>query len=209
MTTLAADVSATQERVKVSDMPNLDYFQVDDEIFRVSVQRPQSNELLVQRGYAGTTAATHSSGATLTPVYVPSSGGGGGGLTNPVTSGLVIYPESEFDQRLTIGGGTDNDISLFDLDFAGGIAAKILEGANSNWDVQFLGTGAGGTYMFRVRDNDGASFAIRADGSLRMQVKAAATSAFTVYDSNGVPVFQVNNDGSVHIKTGTSLVADL
>lgn len=78
MATLAANASAIQERLKVSAIPAGDYFQIDDEIVRVIDKRTTQLTILVERAYAGTTAATHNSGATLTPLYVPSTGGGGG-----------------------------------------------------------------------------------------------------------------------------------
>lgn len=38
---------------------------------------------------------------------------------------------------------------------------------------------------------------------------AATGKTLSVFDSSNNPVFEVRNDGSVHIKTGTSVIADL
>lgn len=79
MATLTADVTADAKSWNVSALPVGDYLQVDDEIVHVLDKQRTTNRIRVERGYAGTTAATHSSGATLTPLYIPSTGGGGAG----------------------------------------------------------------------------------------------------------------------------------
>lgn len=77
MATLTADVTAEAISWNVSALlPGVSYLQVDDEIVRILDQRSTENRLRVQRGYAGTTAASHDSGAELVAVYVPSAGGG-------------------------------------------------------------------------------------------------------------------------------------
>jgi hypothetical protein len=75
MTDLTADVNDNQVYWKVSDMPVADYLQADDEIVRIIYRLAQHEEVYVERGYAGTTAASHSSGE-LTTLWVPGTGGG-------------------------------------------------------------------------------------------------------------------------------------
>lgn len=77
MATLTADVTAAAKSWNVSALPVGDYLQVDDEIVHVLDKQRTTSRIRVERGYAGTTAATHSSGATLTPLYIPSVPVGG------------------------------------------------------------------------------------------------------------------------------------
>jgi hypothetical protein len=60
-----------------------------------------------------------------------------------------------------------------------------------------------------VKDANGVEFAITGKGNVFYQVGVGATSVLDVYDENGNRVFKIGADGSVHIKTGTSIVADL
>jgi hypothetical protein len=60
-----------------------------------------------------------------------------------------------------------------------------------------------------VKDANGVEFAITGKGNVFYQVGVGATSVLDVYDENGNRVFKIAADGSVHIKTGTSIVADL
>lgn len=106
MATLAADVTATQTSWNVSAMPDADFLQADDEIVKVIDQRRTENRIRVQRGYAGTTAASHLSAAELTPVYVPSVGGGGGG---GVTVDNQDDPPAEVTTLIAVGATIAGD----------------------------------------------------------------------------------------------------
>lgn len=91
MATLTADVNSTQGSWNVSALlPGVTYVQVDDEIVRILDQRSTELRFRVERGYAGTTAASHSSGATLTPVYVPSESGGEGGAGAVLSASVTL-----------------------------------------------------------------------------------------------------------------------
>lgn len=85
MTDLTADVNDNQVYWKVSDMPVADYLQADDEIVRIIYRLAQHEEVYVERGCAGTTAASHSSGA-LTTLWVP------GGGSSDALSGTLLGP---------------------------------------------------------------------------------------------------------------------
>jgi hypothetical protein len=61
----------------------------------------------------------------------------------------------------------------------------------------------------QIQDGNGVEFYVNAKGNVSYQVGVGATSALDVFDENGNRVFKIAADGSVHIKTGTSIVADL
>jgi hypothetical protein len=61
----------------------------------------------------------------------------------------------------------------------------------------------------RVQDGNGVEFFVNGKGNVSYQVGVGATSALDIFDENGDRIFKVAADGSVHIKTGTSIVADL
>jgi hypothetical protein len=91
MATLTGNISASQTVIPVSgDAPQTgSFFTVDSESiqFLGTSRGPQGRSFLrdywsVDRGVAGTTAATHSNGATLTQYYPDAAGGvGGSGVT--------------------------------------------------------------------------------------------------------------------------------
>lgn len=93
-------------------------------------------------------------------------------------------------------------------------------------------TGTGGFFdLLQVSDDDGVLLRVTGNGEfllknydtntgfqttrdgqviVRPDTSLSATeAAFRVLDSNGIAVFEVRKNGSVHIKTGTSIVADL
>lgn len=91
MTTLAANLSssATTMRVNAADDDPAPYYQIDDEIVQLQANSTTVNDPFyspyrtrdetlwqIERAVSGTTATSHLSGATLTPVYDPSTGGG-------------------------------------------------------------------------------------------------------------------------------------
>lgn len=86
MTFLSANITATQTLIPVdAGLTNGTFqyplhFTVDSEALRV-VGRAHETTWLVERGIAGTTAATHSSAATLTRYYPDGATGAGGSLT--------------------------------------------------------------------------------------------------------------------------------
>ena len=103
MATLNGGITSTSELIRVSGTPPAPgtYFTIDDEAFKANgaTRGAQGRNftrdyLAVDRGVAGTTKATHSNGATLTPYYPDAPGGGSGGVTvtdgtttvNPATS---------------------------------------------------------------------------------------------------------------------------
>ena len=95
MATLNGGISSTSELIRVSGTPPPpgSYVTIDSEAIRINgaARGAQGRNftrdyLAVDRGVAGTTKATHSNGATLTPYYPDAPGGtGSGGVT--VTDG--------------------------------------------------------------------------------------------------------------------------
>jgi len=95
MTAINANVSADQEWLPLSEDDSLSlvsgYYTIDSENVKiengphpassVSNPIPKYNGRRAQRGVGGSTAASHSSGATLTRYYPDSSTGGSGGVT--------------------------------------------------------------------------------------------------------------------------------
>src|SRR5437870_8708720 len=110
MTTLGAALnsSAQQLRVDAAVADPADFYQIDSEVVQLLSHRQASAAYLagdptlwrVERGVAGTTAASHLNGATLTPLYpqialsAVESGGGGVSVDNtvdpPFTAGTLI-----------------------------------------------------------------------------------------------------------------------
>jgi len=90
MTQLAASVNSTVELWTVDTLPVAPYATVDSETVEISAKFPSQifsltgqatpTKVRVHRGVGGTTAASHTNGATLTPVYGLGGGTGGGGV---------------------------------------------------------------------------------------------------------------------------------
>jgi hypothetical protein len=88
MTQLTAAVSDTATLWTVDVLPDAPYVQVEDELVAVESRFPGGiytptgatipPKIRVDRAEAGTTAASHANGSTLTPVYGAGTSGGGG-----------------------------------------------------------------------------------------------------------------------------------
>jgi len=113
MTAINADVSADQEWLPLSDADSLSlasgFYTIDSENVKiengphpassVSNPIPKYNGRRVQRGVGGSTAASHTSGATLTRYYPEAPGGtGSGGVTvdntvdPPFAASTIVAP---------------------------------------------------------------------------------------------------------------------
>src|SRR5688500_1206787 len=115
MPELAAGVlnSATEWTLDTTEGITTEYVQVDDEIVRIAGMAPEhvykptgetiAAKVTVERGQSGTTAASHLSGAALTPVYEAASAGGGA-IT--VTDGTTTV---EGVQNVTLEGAAIQD----------------------------------------------------------------------------------------------------
>lgn len=128
MTTLAANLSASASTLQVdAAVANpAPYYKIDNEVVQIvqpsltvqdgtSPNRSRSNVLwVIERAISGTTAATHSSGATLTPVYDPAVAAGGGGVT--VTDGTTTVAAAT---TLSLVGGAVTDEG-------GGVAGVVV-----------------------------------------------------------------------------------
>ena len=122
------------------------------------------------------------------------------------TGGYGAYGELVQVQDNTAGGG------------GGAIGVQISAGSNGTANSEALiavgEVGAGGTTgdayggEFRAgNQGSGKEIALfaRTDG----HKTGASSLAVLITDSLSNPIFEVRNDGSVHIKTGTTVVADL
>jgi hypothetical protein len=117
MTDLTADVNDNQVYWKVSDMPVADYLQAGDEIVRIIYRLAQHEEVYVERGYAGTTAAEHSAGE-LTTLWVPGAGG------DPFAgqTAITIAPEDG-------SAGNGGSLQLDDGSFSAAGSVRLIGGA--------------------------------------------------------------------------------
>jgi hypothetical protein len=86
VTTLAAAVDAVDKLWTIDTMPDAPFLEAGDELVEISARFPEHiyaptqetipAKIRVRRAVAGTAAAIHAQGVTLTPVYPESSGGG-------------------------------------------------------------------------------------------------------------------------------------
>lgn len=119
MATLSAGISASETVIRVSGTAPApgSYFMLDSEAIRFlgTSRGRQGRSFLrsywsVDRGVAGTTAATHANGATLTQYYPDAtSSGGGGGLPSQWTDGGhgdVTATTDDASVPLTVTGQT-------------------------------------------------------------------------------------------------------
>ena len=90
MATLNGGITSMSELIRISGTPPAPgtFITIDDEAMKVNGAARGADGrsftrdyLSVDRGVAGTTKATHSNGATLTPYYPDAPGGGSGGVT--------------------------------------------------------------------------------------------------------------------------------
>ena len=107
---------------------------------------------------------------------------------------LVALQEGDIEIR-TKG---DGQLQLI-ADGEGGIALTTFDSVDGWIEV----TSAAGIVTESNLDTRIAAY-----GDIEFTLRSAATS-FTVFDSSAAPILRVDEDGSVHIRTGTSLVADL
>jgi hypothetical protein len=120
MTMLTANVSATQTLLPVDGASQYfgdvgGYYNLGSEA--IKVVGTTATSWLVERGIAGTTAAVHSSGATLTRYYPDAStGGSSAGFVEPTTA----TPEAIVNSLIAAGvmsgvpGGSPNPLPTAD-----------------------------------------------------------------------------------------------
>jgi hypothetical protein len=186
----------------------------------------------VARGFRGTTPASHTAGASLVTVPpIPTAGGGGGGTFNGGTiAGVasadvptlrIVPPADQADTGDALfvivdpGQSSHVDNGVFEITADG----TLYLGKNGAYPQQ-LGQGAlsvgsppdfsgsvhitsdaTGTYPFRIRHVDAEN--------QELVTLFFLTDGTLAYYAAGVSTFEVRPDGTVHIKTGTSIVADL
>ncbi|HKR49466.1 MAG TPA: hypothetical protein VJT72_07775 [Pseudonocardiaceae bacterium] len=226
MTTLSVAVDADDKLWTVDTLPDpeVPYLEAGDELVEVSAYFPEHvykptmttipAKIRVVRAVAGTSAASHNQGITLTPVYPESATGGGGGAI-----------------AVTDGTTTIEDVTT--LNVPGG---SLSEGGPGSAEIVFSVNGSVAEPLFYIDaqselvaiNNDLGEIAVNLQGSQmvmgatsempssldlrtnRVGFAIANGAPFRVVDANsGDPLFEVQPDGSVHIKTGTSIIADL
>ena len=234
------------------------FFTIDDESIRlVGSQRPipsqPSTIWIVERGVAGTTAATHADEATLTRYYPEAPGGGTGSVEPPLVLSNVDQTATILKVEAAPDQSSLSDGPLFVVQGANE-AAVVHVAANGVTTLQGMGTvndvlqvktsgddmvvevfAKGGMYLASAETSGnpilyvdgtilGAAARLvaveRSGGFMRVgynldvdiqptDAVAAAGAVFTVRDEAGDKVFEIRNDGTVHIKTGGSVTADL
>lgn len=211
MAQLAEAVSATEVLWRVDSIPPQRFLRVESELVEVATRYPMKSLIRVRRGQEGTTAASHADETTLTPVYLGMSdqaGGGGWGVTEEggLSADLTANdPLAGNALSLTLPGGD----AWFNIGPAGSWDA-VADPAIQGGGVVFKLTAPNSTARFMVADDgDGGTFEVRAEGNVAIVPTAAATRALQVYDAAGNEALRVDADGTVHIKTGGSIVADL
>jgi hypothetical protein len=171
MATLSANISATQTVVPVSGTapePG-SYFTLNSEAVRFlgTSRGPGGRSFLrsfwsVDRGVAGTTKATHSSGATLTQYYPDAAGSGGGGSISATDGMTTVDPATSIN--VPLGALVDLGSGVMGLGFSGPTAVEgdpdVTVDLTQDLNVHGLGYGYEG---FRVTSEDGnAEVRIRA-----------------------------------------------
>lgn len=79
--------------------------------------------------------------------------------------------------------------SSYEFLFTAGTAELLVNESSSSWTC--------------------AGIALWSTGAAGTTVRIASGSSFQVLDSSGNPIFQVDEDGDIHIKTGKTITADL
>jgi hypothetical protein len=288
MTALAADMSSTADLITVTGGSGFDrgaFFTIDDEVIQFEgYERNQTygrelwtvNEAhwYVQRGLAGTTAASHLSGAILTRYYPDAPGGDAIGAGSTTLSGPVeiVPPDDESDPSLHIstpvGNATfrllidspdgDGSLSVGDegqvqvdsptarpfnvqrngsdvllTDGDGKLRVTPTANDTSAQPALVVDALAAIANLLRLRTGADDVVTVTKDGSMgvtlrggyfqisnagapvvvvgvdALQFLLAEGNAFEVLDSTFATAFKVAADGTVHIKTGASIVADL
>jgi len=173
--------------------------------------------------------------STGTVTTVGSGEGGAGGVNvndTPVTNivaagatidgpeatlasgGFAVQPDGSLQADLseaTLEGGAIDvllpDDGRFFVKSTGAIEATNVEPSSTAF--AFIVPDDQSSNRFLVGDEAGVEFIVRANGNISVIPNATATQIVQVFDSDANEVFRVSADGTVHIKTGGSIIADL
>ena len=253
MATLSEDIAIDETDWLVSaDIPDtIDYLTVESEVVQVTATFPaqyqrgegttSASRIRVIRGAGGTTAATHSSGTSLTPLIPPSSSGGGGAgltldnqsdpptiITSLVSAGATIvgsegtlpWQTPEGTLLMSLPSDVSNTAIKVDIGGTEVFAASQLGLQVHLGDPDLVGSGyvlkgyvpenqVGPRLQIEGDDDSGSVFDLGHAGGLQIVPRADVTHVLDIFDAAGNRAFTVDADGTVHIKTGTSIVADL
>jgi hypothetical protein len=159
-------------------------------------------------GTTGIQFATYPQAGTW--LYASTTGSGG-----PNTNGIDFESSANLNLQSTGGTATLQSSGSIMVHSSGG--AANLEGWGGgatvfgNTTVFILSNSGSGVAGIQNRLlNHGASFEIMDNTPLtQFRCTPTGTNVVTVYDHTGAAIFQVRDDGSLHGKTGKSLVFDL
>jgi hypothetical protein len=192
MTTLAADLDAASgvlDASAASDWPA--FYQLDSEVVKVvGVDYREPTRWAVLRGEAGTTAAAHSSGATLTRYYPDAPGGGDG-----IPQGGPLSAPLDADDNDLVNLGNIQGNGTFDLHgaffqfqgLAGGVKGGLVFDDEDDTIISGGGGGAGepGQQLILRGGNgvggstDGASITLKPGGDDNVGPAAGADMYLT------------------------------
>jgi hypothetical protein len=173
--------------------------------------RSQNGDILARVFPSDTVAA----GDTADVTFAPFLGGAGGGAdTDAIHFGINTGSELTVETQtgsITFEDEGGDGIELFSRDGGSGGHVNITA-VGGNMDLNatlfLLDMGHASSGGVRVRNS---SIQVVAEfdpfGGLTLTMRGGGW--FSVLDASGDPIFEVRDDGSVHILTGTSIVADL
>jgi hypothetical protein len=221
--TLNGGIDASQELIRVSGTPPSSgtYFTLDSEAFVSLGTGPgptnrdfHEDYVAVKRGVAGTTKATHSNGATLTPYYPDAPGGSGSGLpdwlapdeinqTVDVFGGLHFNdqgtpPVGNGDVSMTLDGRTDVSTLISVTPTATNQVLLDLEAPDSQ-SASIAKVALNGHVRFEVQSS-GTTRMVASDGSTNMlrvtstEVEIGPTAAVYV-DATVIALFGAAGTG--------------
>ncbi len=137
----------------------------------------------------------------------PIPGGTGGGLdwgtnTDTDSEGLELDGDGPFDFR----SGTGNSFAILSGDYLD-LKALTTTLQILSPDIQITGYAAGALVTLQC----GTNHTVKLDEAAKTTKIRVPASGGTliVEDHSGNPVFEVRDDGTVHIKTGGTITADL
>lgn len=196
--TITADITRLEAHIPVSSDPPTDLILIDSEQMRI--RSHGTDTLLVDRGYNGTFATGHTSGATVSPVEPAMS----------TTAGVLV--DSLVDaETLEIGDvavtATAAEVNLIHGSVAGtAVASKAaVLGANKNLDTLVIADG--GLYLGAGAGTAVSATAAQLNTLASVTAGTGAASKAIVLDANGT--WALGTDGSPFATTAARNMIDM